>query len=200
METLIAMLIILGLAFIQNISFSIVSRSRNRNNMRYHLIAAFFSNTIWFITFRQLVKADMTFVFFLPYCAGTMCGSLCGVRISMFIEKLLGAEADGHLSKDSGTMAEDLTAYFGYPTTKNLVAYFDYIAAPRLMGLKGIGHLGFGEWLEAGKPESQEDAIKPMSDELRYARYEDSRLEPGLKHLTFAEWIKAGKPNMENKK
>jgi len=97
--TLIAILTILGLAFIQNISFSIVSRSRNRNNMKYHLIAAFFSNTIWFLTFRALIKGDMNFILFMPYCVGTMCGSLCGVKISIFIERLLGASADGHLEK-----------------------------------------------------------------------------------------------------
>lgn len=94
---MLAALTILILAFIQNVSFSVVSRSRNRNNMRYHLIAAFFSNSIWFLTFRQLVLADMNFVLFMPYCVGTMIGSVCGVRISMFIEKLLGASADAHL-------------------------------------------------------------------------------------------------------
>jgi hypothetical protein len=93
------MLFILCLAFIQNISFSIVSRSRNRNNLKYHLIAATFSNTIWFLTFRQLVKADMNFILFLPYVVGTIAGSCFGVRISMFIERLLGASADRHLEQ-----------------------------------------------------------------------------------------------------
>lgn len=91
-------LTILGLAFIQNISFSIVSRSRNRNNLKYHLIAAGFSNTIWFLTFRMLVRGDMNFYLFLPYVVGTMTGSVFGVKISMFIERLLGASADAHLS------------------------------------------------------------------------------------------------------
>lgn len=93
------MLTILCLAFIQNISFSIVSRSRNRNNIKYHIIAATFSNTIWFVTFRELVKADMNFVLFIPYVLGTVAGSCCGVKISMFIEKLLGASAEDHLER-----------------------------------------------------------------------------------------------------
>jgi hypothetical protein len=97
------MLIILGLAFVQNVSFSVVSRSRNRNNVRYHLLAATFSNGIWFLTFRQLVRSDMTFLLFLPYVLGTVIGSACGVRVSMFIENLLGASADGHLSPKSKT-------------------------------------------------------------------------------------------------
>jgi predicted neutral ceramidase superfamily lipid hydrolase len=93
------MLIILALAFIQNISFSIVSRSRNRDNVKYHLIAATFSNTIWFLTFRELVKADMNFILFLPYVLGTVLGSCFGVKISMRIERFLGASAESHLSK-----------------------------------------------------------------------------------------------------
>ena len=93
------LLIILCLACVQNISFSIVSRSRNRDNMRYHLIAATFSNGIWFLTFRQLIRGDMNFILFLPYLVGTILGSACGVKVSMFIERLLGASADGHLGK-----------------------------------------------------------------------------------------------------
>ena len=92
-----AMLKILFLAYIQNISFSIVSRSRNRNNMKYHIGAACFSNSIWFLTFRELVKSDMNYILFMPYLIGTVAGSLTGVKVSMWIEKLLGAEADGHL-------------------------------------------------------------------------------------------------------
>jgi len=88
---------ILTLAYIQNISFSIVSRSRNRNNLKYHMLAACFSNTIWFLTFRELVRGDMNFLLFLPYVIGTVAGSLTGVKVSMWIEKLIRAEADGHI-------------------------------------------------------------------------------------------------------
>lgn len=94
---MIQVLLILVLAFVQNVSFSVVSRSRNRDNMTYHLIAAFFSNTIWFLTMRELVLSDMTVYLFLPYTVGTVAGSLVGVRISMFIEKILDARSDSHL-------------------------------------------------------------------------------------------------------
>jgi len=90
---------ILCLAYIQNISFSIVSRSRNRNNVRYHILAACFSNTIWFLTFRELIRGDMNFLLFIPYVIGTVSGSVTGVKVSMWIEKLIGAEADGHIKK-----------------------------------------------------------------------------------------------------
>jgi hypothetical protein len=53
-------LAILLLAFAQGISFSIVSHSRNRSSIRYHIIAAVFSNGVWFLTFRPLVLSQMT--------------------------------------------------------------------------------------------------------------------------------------------
>ena len=88
---------ILLLAFVQNISFSIASRSRNRDNLTYHLIASVFSNGIWFLTFRELVRADMTLTLFVPYTLGTVSGSLLGAKISMLIERFIGATSDGHV-------------------------------------------------------------------------------------------------------
>jgi hypothetical protein len=67
--------------------------------MKYHLIASFFSNTIWFLTFRELIKADMDWTLFIPYAVGTMIGSVTGAKISMRIEKWLGATSDGHVEK-----------------------------------------------------------------------------------------------------
>ena len=90
---------ILGLAFIQNIAFSIVSRSRNRDNKKYHIIASLFSNSIWFLTFRELILGDMNYILFIPYVIGTVIGSAYGMTISMKIEKWLGASADSHLKK-----------------------------------------------------------------------------------------------------
>ena len=90
---------ILILAFIQNVSFSIVSRSRNRDNISYHIIASVFSNTLWFITMRELVISNMNFYLFIPYTIGTVIGSVFGVKISMKIEKALNAASDTHLNK-----------------------------------------------------------------------------------------------------
>lgn len=88
---------ILILAFIQNISFSIVSRSRNRDNKTYHIIASLFSNSIWFLTFRELILGEMNYILFIPYVIGTVLGSVYGMTLSMKIENYLGASADGHL-------------------------------------------------------------------------------------------------------
>mgnify|MGYP006959934023 FL=1 len=84
---------ILALAFIQNISFTMVSRSRNRSNMTYHAICSVFSNGIWFLTMRELVVADLTLWLIFPYVIGTVCGSLFGASVSIRIEKIIGAKA-----------------------------------------------------------------------------------------------------------
>jgi hypothetical protein len=98
-EQTIGILTIFALAYMQNISFSIVSRSRNRNNMKYHLVAAFFSNGVWFLTFRQLILADMTWLFLTPYVIASVAGSITGAKVSMWIENILGASADGHMKE-----------------------------------------------------------------------------------------------------
>jgi hypothetical protein len=41
----------------------------------------------------------MTFSLFPTYCIGTVVGSIVGVKISMIIERMLGAASDDHLKK-----------------------------------------------------------------------------------------------------
>lgn len=84
-------LILICLAFVQNVSFTMVSRSRNRDNMTYHAICSVFSNGIWFATMHQLVVADLTWWLLVPYIIGTVSGSLFGAKVSMRIEKTIGA-------------------------------------------------------------------------------------------------------------
>ena len=103
-EYIVACVTLMLLAFVQNVSFSVVSRSRNRNNIKYHLIAAFFSNATWYLTFRSLVTAGMTLDLFWWYCAGTMFGSCTGVKISMRIERWLHIGSDDHLKQKPGTV------------------------------------------------------------------------------------------------
>lgn len=85
-------LVILVLSFAQNVAFTMVSRSRNRDNMTYHAICSVFSNGIWFLTMHQLVVADLSFWLFIPYVAGTVAGSLFGAKVSMKIETAIGAK------------------------------------------------------------------------------------------------------------
>lgn len=91
-DFILQMLIILGLAFAQNTSFTMVSRSRNRDNMTYHAICSVFSNGLWFLTMHQLVVADLTIWLMIPYVTGTVAGSLFGATVSIAIEKAIGAK------------------------------------------------------------------------------------------------------------
>ena len=84
-------LIVLILAFIQNVAFTMVSRSRNRDNMTYHALTAVFSNGMWFATMHYLVVTDLDWRLAIPYIAGTVAGSLFGAKVSMRIEQLIGA-------------------------------------------------------------------------------------------------------------
>ena len=91
---LITAISIIALAFIQNVSFTMVSRSRNRDNMTYHAICSVFSNALWFLTIGILVRADMELWLILPYIIGTVSGSVFGAKVSMRIERLIGATTD----------------------------------------------------------------------------------------------------------
>ena len=79
------------LAYAQNISFSMVSRARNRDNHYYHAICSVFSNGIWFLTMHQLVVADLSYWLLAPYVFGTVAGSITGAEVSMKIEKIIEA-------------------------------------------------------------------------------------------------------------
>lgn len=94
-----AALLILVLSFFQNVSFSMVSRARNRSSTTYHLLTSIVSNTVWFLCFRELVTGGFDAAMLAPYIIGTCAGSLVGAKISMRIEALLDASADGHLKQ-----------------------------------------------------------------------------------------------------
>ena len=99
MEEVASIIVIGFLAFVQNTSFSIVSRARNRDSMAYHATASVFSNLIWFLTFRHLILEDMSWVLLPGYVFGTVCGSLFGAKVSMWIEQKLIATTDGHITE-----------------------------------------------------------------------------------------------------
>lgn len=94
MESCLIHIKMLLLAFAQNISFSIISRARNRNSHNYHLLAAVCSNGVWFLTFQHLVLNQMSVSMVLPFITGTTLGSLLGAYISREIEQILGLSAD----------------------------------------------------------------------------------------------------------
>ena len=100
LKEMVPVAIMMGLAFVQNVSFSIVSRSRNRNSVAYHRIAAFASNGVWFVTMKYLViTKQMSWLLFIPYTAATVYGSTTGQQISMWIEQQFHLGSDDHLRK-----------------------------------------------------------------------------------------------------
>lgn len=76
------------LAYAQNVAFSMTSRSRNRDNMWYHAICSCMGNAIFFLTFRELVVADLALWMLPVYVAGNVFGSITGAKMSMKIEKM----------------------------------------------------------------------------------------------------------------
>lgn len=87
-----AIVVMMIMAYFQNVSFTLVSRSRNRSSMKYHLVAAILSNGVWFATMKYLiVTQQMTWALWVPYTIGTVAGSLSGQWLSMKIEKMIGA-------------------------------------------------------------------------------------------------------------
>ena len=94
-EFSLSMVTVLMLAYVQNVAFTMTSRSRNRNNMAYHMLAAAGANGIWFLTMRELLITELSNWMLPGYIIGTVAGSLTGAKVSMFIEKWLGAKTDG---------------------------------------------------------------------------------------------------------
>ncbi len=82
------------LALGQQIAFSLVSRSRNRANLTYHMIASLFSNGVWFLTYRQMNNNDWNWRNYPVYATGGSLGSVTGVGISMNIERALDITSD----------------------------------------------------------------------------------------------------------
>lgn len=86
------------LSGVQQLVFTIVSRSRNRGHMGYHMIASILSNGVWFLTFRQANLEHWSPDLYLPFTLGGIAGSVGGAEISMQIERKLGISSDAHVS------------------------------------------------------------------------------------------------------
>jgi hypothetical protein len=87
-------MLLLGYAFGQSVSFSIVSRARQRNHNAYLMWASVFSNGIWYLTMHQLAIKNITPDKTAPYVVGGVVGSLVGQNIAMHVEKKINARMD----------------------------------------------------------------------------------------------------------
>jgi hypothetical protein len=88
-------LAVMGLAYVQNITYGLQSRSANRNSNAYHLIAAVAANGVFFWSLRLLLTNNLPLVLLAPYMFFTVLGTAHGNAISMRIESMLGLSAEG---------------------------------------------------------------------------------------------------------
>lgn len=71
-----AFLLLAGTTFLQNASFTLVSRARNSNSIAYHAGAAVLSNGIWLLVIRQVVQHLDSVGMMAAYLLGSVSGSL----------------------------------------------------------------------------------------------------------------------------
>jgi hypothetical protein len=79
-----------ALVFIQNTSFTLVSRSRNRDSKLYHCYASIFSNGVWYATIGLLNHYNFKGWLAVPYIIGAVTGSLFGMTLGIWFEKRMG--------------------------------------------------------------------------------------------------------------
>lgn len=80
------------LGFLQNVSFTFVSRGRNSGSLTYHLVAAIFSNGLYaallFTSIEQVSQAKtMPWTFLAVYTLSTLSGSIFAHWLALRIEK-----------------------------------------------------------------------------------------------------------------
>lgn len=89
------MALVMGLAYLQNTTYGLQSRSANRNSNAYHAFAALAANFTFFWSLQLLVRNNLPPALLAPYVFATILGTLHGNAISMKIESALGLSADG---------------------------------------------------------------------------------------------------------
>lgn len=82
------MLLLLLSVFLQNASFTLVSRARNTKSIRFHAIASFASNGMYLLVIRQIVTNLDSIGMQLTYLFGSVAGSVFMHWLSMtYFEK-----------------------------------------------------------------------------------------------------------------
>jgi len=90
-------LAVFGLSAVQSVTFCMSSRARNRGHRGYAAWSTAFAAAAWFVAFRQISLAEFDMALVLPYVVGAVFGNLIGAEVSMRIERIIVASADGHL-------------------------------------------------------------------------------------------------------
>lgn len=92
--------LVMVLAYVQNATYGLQSRSANRNSNAYHAIAALAANAVFFMNRNLLVNhLEVPMILLSAYVFFTMLGTLNGNSISIRIESFLGLSAEGAKGK-----------------------------------------------------------------------------------------------------
>jgi hypothetical protein len=93
-KTILPALILFMAAVAQSISFTNVSRARQRKNENYLLWSSVFSNGVWYLTAHLLVVNVLPTYLLIPYVVGTLYGGMIGQYVSMNIERLFKIQTE----------------------------------------------------------------------------------------------------------
>ena len=76
-------LIFFGLVVFQSMTFTFISRARNRNNIKLAVIASVFSNTTWILVFRHIALNLQDWFMYPVYVLAMTLGTLIQMKISI---------------------------------------------------------------------------------------------------------------------
>lgn len=136
-----AMATVIGLAYAQNISYGLQSRSANRTSNAYHALAALAGNLTFFWSVRFLVRNDLPLSLLATYVFATILGTLHGNTLSMKIERWLGIDSLlGPVGPAAGSKSAQSAPKEKKPTLWPLVAVLTVAMAAQVAFLEtGIG-------------------------------------------------------------
>lgn len=86
--------VLLAVSTWQAVSFTMVSRARQRGNPQYLAWCSVFSNGVWYLAMQALTKGAITWEKAAPYIVGNAGGSLIGQNLAMKVEQATGALVD----------------------------------------------------------------------------------------------------------
>src|SRR3990167_5156104 len=87
--------ILVGIAYVQNVSYGLQSRAGTRSSNAFHAFTAVLASLVFFLTLRYLFKDQQMSLLLLPtYIFATVFGSLHGNIVSRKIEKLIGTQTE----------------------------------------------------------------------------------------------------------
>lgn len=82
---------LIGMSYLQNVSYGLQARAGTRSSNAFHLITAVLASFVFFATFRYLVKENLPLMLLPTYMFGTIFGSLHANVVSVWIENKIGA-------------------------------------------------------------------------------------------------------------